>query len=137
MQKESQNCWRLNATTLVHWIVRDAFPKADVSGHSFLCFFLKDMSFCFIFPKKKKKKKFQYWQIPSKHTFHLNISFLSWNSLLLFSDESFWSYNNEDPEISVSFPRSPALACSEQKRLETIPAISFCSCSVIICFFEN
>lgn len=51
--------------------------------------------------------------------------FLSWNSLL-FCDESFCSdyIIMRTPRIYTSFVHSPTLACSEQKRLGTMSAMS-------------
>lgn len=99
---------------------RDAFPTAGcVCGHSFSYFFLKDMGFHFTFLKKKKKKG-SSTQIHSKHTVCvMKFMIAVFRGVILL-----WFCNNEDSMISASFLYSPALACCEQKPLETIPAIN-------------
>lgn len=124
VQKESQNYWN----EIEFWW--DAFPTAGcVCGHSFSHFFLKDMGFHFTFLKKKGSST----QIHSKHTVCvMKFMIAVFRGVLLL-----WFCNDEDSMISASFLYSPALACCDQKPLETIPAISFSSCSLVICFFEN
>lgn len=75
---------------------------------------------------QKKKKKIQIQILISKHTFHIRLSALLWNRLLLYSSDYFFLQTQYRRECSNAFPLTLNIFHSYRQKSPRMPHC--CSC---------